>query len=186
MAVSDGSPAGDQSGHPGELADEPVEIVPYDTDWPARFEEERELLESAIGEWAVGGVHHVGSTAVPRLAAKPVIDILVGVKDLSSSRSCFPALSRCGYLYAPYRTDEMHWFCKPDPSRRTHHLHLVPVGSQRFRDELVFRDSLRNDPEAADEYARLKRQLAARFERDREAYTDAKRGFIRMVLDRSS
>jgi GrpB-like predicted nucleotidyltransferase (UPF0157 family) len=164
-------------------AEERVRIEPYDPSWPARFEEERAALAEAIGDWVVGGIHHVGSTAVPGLDAKPVIDILVGVSDLPSSRECVEPLRGIGYLYAPYRTDEMHWFCKPDPARRTHHLHLVPTGSRRFRDELAFRDHLRSHPEAASEYGALKRALAARFERDRERYTEAKEGFIRAVLD---
>jgi GrpB-like predicted nucleotidyltransferase (UPF0157 family) len=134
----------------------------------------------------VGGIHHVGSTAVTGLAAKPVIDILAGVRDLESSRACFDVLARIGYVYAPHRADEMHWFCKPHPSRRTHHLHLVPHGSRRFRDELAFRDYLRAHPGEAREYAALKRRLAERFARDREAYTDAKAGFIRARLDTSA
>lgn len=129
------------------------------------------------------GYTHVGSTAVPGLAAKPVIDILVGVDDLSSSRACVEPLAAVGYVYAPYRPDEMHWFCKPDPSRRTHHLHLVPAGSPRFRAELAFRDHLRSHPDACAGYAALKWQLAARFEHDREAYTEAKADFIRAVLE---
>lgn len=121
-----------------EWSDETVRIQTYDPEWPRRFEQERDALERAIGDWATGGIHHVGSTAVPRLDAKPVVDILVGVHDLGSSRSSFGPLARLGYLYAPYRSDEMHWFCKPHPSRRTHHLHLVPTDSRRFRDELDF------------------------------------------------
>jgi GrpB-like predicted nucleotidyltransferase (UPF0157 family) len=163
-------------------ADEPVRLVAYDPQWPVRFEEERAALSEAIGEWATGGIHHVGSTAVPGLDAKPVIDILVGVEGLEISRACFEPLAELGYLYAPYRADEMHWFCKPDPSRRTHHLHLVPRASARFRDELAFRDRLRADSELAEEYAKLKREMADRFEHDREAYTDAKAGFIRQAL----
>ena len=93
-----------------------------------------------MGSWVAGGIHHVGSTAVPGLDAKPIIDILVGVDDLVASRGCFESLADLEYLYAPYRADEMHWFCKPDPGRRTHHLHLVPGDSSRFRDELAFRD----------------------------------------------
>jgi GrpB-like predicted nucleotidyltransferase (UPF0157 family) len=162
--------------------DEPVRIVAYDSGWPARFAEERAALKAAIDTWATGGIHHIGSTAVPGLAAKPVIDILVGVEDLASSRACFAPLLELGYLYAPYRTDEMHWFCKPHPARRTHHLHLIPTGSARFQAELAFRDSLRADPRTAGEYAILKRGLAARFRDDREAYTDAKAAFIREVL----
>ena len=165
-----------------DFTDEPIRIVSYDPDWPARFEEERAALEAAIGPWIVGDIHHVGSTAVPALDAKPIIDILVGVEDLESSRACFDPLNELGYLYAPYLSDEMLWFCKPDPSRRTHHLHLVPYESARFRDELAFRDHLRSHPDAAAEYADLKRKLATRFEKDRDAYTDAKAEFIRRAL----
>jgi GrpB-like predicted nucleotidyltransferase (UPF0157 family) len=121
---------------------------------------------------------------VPGLEAKPVIDVLAGVESLEASRACFDPLAKLGYLYAPYRA-EMHWFCKPHPSRRTHHLHLVPTGSRRFRDELAFRDALRASPETAAEYATLKHGLARRFADDREAYTDAKSDFIRRVLEGS-
>ena len=165
--------------------DEPVRIVPYDPTWPARFEEERSALIAAIGECAPGGFHHVGSSSVPGLASKPTIDILVGVIDLERSRSSFDRLARLGYLYAPYRTEEMHWFCKPDPGHRTHHLHLVPTHSARFRDELLFRDYLRGHPQVAAEYGELKRRLAQIFEHDREAYTGAKADFIRAILRRA-
>jgi GrpB-like predicted nucleotidyltransferase (UPF0157 family) len=165
--------------------DERIRLVPYDPSWPQRFAAERVALIGAIGQWATGGIHHVGSTAVPGLEAKPIIDVLVGVDGLEASRACFDSLARLGYLYAPYRSEEMHWFCKPHPSRRTHHLHLVPTDSSRFRDELAFRDRLRGNPEIAEEYAALKRALAERFATDREAYTDAKADFIRRILDRS-
>ena len=163
--------------------DEPIRIARYDPAWPARFAEERGHLSEAIGARATGGIHHVGSTAVPGLDAKPVIDILVGVDDLRASRGCFEALERLSYVYAPYRSDEMHWFCKPRPSRRTHHLHLVPTDSRRFREELLFRDRLRTRAELAEAYSVLKRSLAKRFEHDREAYTTAKSAFIRDVLE---
>lgn len=165
-----------------EPADEPIRVVPYDPEWPARFESGRDLLRQAIGPWVVDDIHHVGSTAVPGLDAKPIIDILVGVEDLGHSRACFELLAGLGYLYAPYLAEEMHWFCKPDPGRRTHHLHLVPRGSPRYRDELAFRDHLRANPEKARDYAELKRRLAARFDRDREGYTDAKANFIARAL----
>lgn len=167
-------------------SDEPIRLVPPDPRWPARFELERAVLAEAIGEWVAGGIHHVGSTAVPGLEAKPIIDILVGVHDLETARECFEPLGDVGYLYAPYLPDEMHWFCKPDPARRTHHLHLVPVGSPRYRDELAFRDRLRADPRLAADYAALKRQLAGRHRVDREAYTKAKGPFIQGVLGSGS
>jgi GrpB-like predicted nucleotidyltransferase (UPF0157 family) len=167
------------------IADEPVKIVAYDPAWPARFDSERVALEGAIGVWVVGGIHHVGSTAVPGLDAKPIIDVLIGVADLESSRACFEPLAALGYLYAPYLSEEMHWFCKPDPRRRTHHLHLVPLASDTFRFELAFRDYLRGHRDVAVEYAALKRGLAKRFEHDREAYTVAKAGFVESVLERA-
>lgn len=166
----------------GRPADEPVRVVEYDPRWPERFEAERALLDDAIGSWVAGGIHHVGSTAVPGLVAKPIIDILVEVADLATSRACLAPLAHLDYLYAPYRAEEMHWFCKPDPSRRTHHLHLVPAGSPRAREELAFRDLLREDPGTAAQYAALKRALAEKFEHDREAYTDAKAEFIHAAI----
>lgn len=93
-------------------------------------------------------------------------------------------LAKLGYMYAPYLPEEMHWLCKPHPSRRTHHLHLVPVGSRRYRDELAFRDRLRQDAQLAAAYLTLKRDLAHRFAHDREAYTDAKSDFAHRALGR--
>lgn len=164
------------------FADEPVRVVPYDRAWPQRFAVEEEVLDQAIGEWVTGGIHHVGSTAVAGLAAKPVIDIMVGVTDLTSSSECFDRLAELNYQYAPYRSNEMHWFCKPDPAHRTHHLHLVPTGSPRYRAELKFRDALRSRPDLATEYAHLKKRLAAEHRNDREAYTQAKQAFIVKAL----
>ncbi len=164
------------------LEDEPIRISAYDRRWPALFERERAALEGAIGRWASGGIHHVGSTAVPELDAKPIVDILVGVDDLETSRACFAPLADLDYLYAPYLPEEMHWFCKPHPSRRTHHLHLVPTNSRRFTDELALRDLLRADREIASRYAALKHELATRFGQDREGYTEAKAAFIHSAL----
>ena len=163
-----------------------IEVVPYDPAWPQRFEQERALLQEAIGPWLTGGIHHVGGTAVPGLAAKPVIDVLAGVESLEASRACFEPLAALQYRYAPYRTEEMHWFCKPSPAHRTHHLHLVPTGSPRYRAELAFRDALRADPQLAREYEELKQRLAAEHREDREAYTEGKAPFIAGVLARAN
>jgi GrpB-like predicted nucleotidyltransferase (UPF0157 family) len=163
-------------------SDQPIGLSRYDPGWPAAFERERAALAESIGAWVTGGIHHVGSTAVPGLDAKPIVDILVGVESLDASRACFAPLAGLEYLYAPYRSEEMHWFCKPDPSRRTHHLHLIPTSTRRYADELAFRDLLRGDPDASAAYTALKRELATRFRDDREAYTDAKADFIRKAL----
>jgi GrpB-like predicted nucleotidyltransferase (UPF0157 family) len=162
-----------------------IRVVPYDERWPGRFEQERAALEEVLGTSVTGGIHHVGSTSVPGLDAKPIIDILAGVEDLAAGRACIEPLRELDYVYAPYRAQEMAWFCKPHPDRRTHHLHLVPTGSERFHDELAFRDHLRTHPDTAAEYVALKHRLAGRFQHDREAYTKAKADFIRAVLDRA-
>ena len=162
--------------------DEEVVVVDYDPAWPDLFAAEAVLLDAAIGEWITGGIHHVGSTAVPGLGAKPVIDILVGVGSLEASRPCIDLVAPLRYRYAPYRTEQMHWFCKPDPAHRTHHLHLVPTGSQRYADELAFRDYLRAEDDRARAYEVLKRELASQFRDDREAYTEGKGSFVTDTL----
>jgi GrpB-like predicted nucleotidyltransferase (UPF0157 family) len=163
------------------MADERVVLRPYQPGWAGEFRQEAAAIQELIGEWVTGGVHHVGSTAVPGMVAKPVIDIMAGVSGLDESRPCVELLEQLEYCYAPYRADVMHWFCKPSPQRRTHHLHLVPTGSQRFTDVLRFRDYLRTHPVVADQYARLKRQLAVRFVDDREAYTQGKSEMVAAV-----
>lgn len=162
--------------------DQLVVIVDYDPTWPARFASERDLLISVLTPWIAGDVYHVGSTAVPGLAAKPIIDIMVGVEDLDRSRQSFGPLAEIDYRHYPYRATEMHWFCKPDPAARTHHLHLIPVSEPRYREELVFRDRLRASPALAADYADLKRLAAAEFGSDREAYTESKSAFIRSAI----
>lgn len=163
---------------PTRWPNEAVRLMPHDPAWAPRFAAEATLIESAIGSWITGGIHHVGSTAVPELSAKPIIDIAVGVESLEAARPCIAILRDLDYLYSPYRGEVMHWFCKPDPARRTHHLHLIPTGSVRLSDEIVFRDYLIAHPDRAVEYDDLKRRLAAEHPEDREAYTRAKAGFV--------
>jgi GrpB-like predicted nucleotidyltransferase (UPF0157 family) len=162
--------------------DEPVRIVTYNPEWPQRFAAEQSLLIDAIGPWLPGPVEHIGSTAIPGLAAKPVIDMMAGVGSLEGSRAAIAILERLQYCYAPYKSEVMHWFCKPSPAVRTHHLHLVPVGSQLWTEQLAFRDHLRSHADVAREYADLKRRLAQDHQFDREAYTTAKTPFVQRVI----
>jgi GrpB-like predicted nucleotidyltransferase (UPF0157 family) len=164
------------------VPEQPVHIVPYDESWPSRFEQERTIMDRVIGGWVVGGIEHVGSTAVPGLVAKPVIDIMVGVESLEASRAAIPVLGEIEYCYFPYRPDVMHWFCKPSPSFRTHHLHLIPFRSRLWVERLAFRDYLRGHTDVAVEYAELKQRLAAQHRLDREAYTDAKTPFVERIV----
>ena len=135
-----------------------------------------------LAPWLTGPIEHVGSTAVPGLAAKPVIDIMAAVESLEASRPAISAAADAGYLYWPYKAHVMHWFCKPSDTHRTHHLHIIPHGSSLWRARLGFRDALRADSALAAEYARLKLRLAKQYRYDREAYTDAKTGFVQRVL----
>jgi GrpB-like predicted nucleotidyltransferase (UPF0157 family) len=167
------------------VRDERVYLVPHDPTWPRQFEEERDRLARVLRPWLAGPIEHIGSTAIPGLVAKPILDIMAGVRDLPASLDARDAVASLDYVYFPYRADVMHWFCKPSPARRTHHLHLVPVDSSLWAERLLFRDYLRAVPEAAVQYAQLKTALAAEHEFDREAYTNAKESFVRSILDRA-
>jgi GrpB-like predicted nucleotidyltransferase (UPF0157 family) len=160
----------------------PVCIVPYDRSWPALFEAERTLLATILRPWLAGPIEHVGSTAVPGMPAKPTIDIMAGIMSLAASRDALELLREYDYQYAPYRSDVMHWFCKPSVAERTYHLHLVPFGSPLWHERLRFRDCLRSNQATAEEYAALKYRLAKVYREDREAYTGAKGPFIARVL----
>ncbi len=163
------------------MDDADVLIEEYSPDWPMAYEREREKLETLLRPWVIE-FHHVGSTAVPGLAAKPVIDMLGGVRSLEDSKPAIEVLEGAGWCYSPYQPEIKHWFCKPSPAYRTHHLHLQPVTGQDFADKIAFRNHLRSHPPDAHRYERLKRSLAERFRDDREAYTEAKSGFVAEVL----
>lgn len=166
-----------------EEASAPVIVVPYDSSWPSKFEFEKRVLSYVLAPWLAGPIEHVGSTAVPGLSAKPVIDIMVAVESLDASRPAIPAAEASGYIYWPYKADVMHWFCKPSDAHRTHHLHLVPYGSRLWQARLGFRDALRADARLAQEYAQLKLGLANKYRYDRESYTQSKTRFVHQVLE---
>jgi GrpB-like predicted nucleotidyltransferase (UPF0157 family) len=162
--------------------EETILIVPYDSSSPEKFAIEKKLIEETLGSWITGGVHHVGSTSIPGMSAKPIIDIMVGVRNLEEAKTCIPLLEQIQYCYFPYKTDEMIWFCKPSPYKRTHHLHLMEVSHPEWEAKIAFRDYLINHPDAKKEYITLKTQLAERYSSDREAYTQAKTTFVKMIV----
>ena len=163
----------------------PVEIVAYNPAWPGQFDEEREALQRVLAPWLAGPIEHIGSTAVHDLAAKPVIDIMAGVATLEGSRDAIEAAATLGYCYFPYQPHLRHWLCKPSDAFRTHHLHLVPVGSAQWIRPVAFRDYLRAHAEIAAQYEQLKRRLAEEFRFDREAYTRNKASFIDAVTEKA-
>ena len=166
--------------------DAPVSVVPYDHAWPARFEAESAMLTKVLAPWLAGPIEHIGSTAVPLMPSKDIIDIMAPVHSLEAARGAIDAAVAAGYVHYPYKAEVMHWFCKPAPHFRTHHLHLVPLDSWLWFERLCFRDALRRSGALAAQYAELKLRLADQFQFDREAYTDAKAPFVRAVLSASS
>ena len=168
------------------MKDAPIELAPYSAVWPQLFDEEEKLLAAALQPWLVGVIEHIGSTAIPGILAKPVIDIMAPVHGLEVALPAIEALRSLNYVYFPYKPEEMHWFCKPSPEHRTHHLHLVPRGSASWHRRLAFRNALRRDPNLAAEYEALKLRLAAIHRNDRDAYTEAKRHFIDSVVARAA
>ncbi len=165
-----------------------VVVAEYDPSWPVRFVEEAERIRQVIGD-NFAATAHIGSTAVPGLAAKPIIDIMVGVHSLGAANASVPAMEALGYSY--WREDTMPkrlYFVKglPPNGPRTHHVHLVERESDFWRTHLLFRDYLRAHPGTAHDYAALKQNLAEQFRSDREAYTDAKSEFIRNVMQKAT
>lgn len=166
---------------PAGSGDGPINVVEYDQSWRACYLAERERLASLLPGVST---HHIGSTAVHGLAAKPVIDMIALVDDLDAHAS--ELVTRGGYhLPAQFNTglDHRRFLCYPTLSHRTHHLHLVDK-REGLDSCLRFRDRLRCDPELATEYAALKRSLADHFQEDRLRYTEAKGSFIKQAIRR--
>jgi GrpB-like predicted nucleotidyltransferase (UPF0157 family) len=167
------------------MTEESIFLVPYNPLWPEKFQKEKKLIEETIGDYIAGGIHHVGSTAIPGLSAKPVIDILVGVESLDKSRPCIKILEKIHYVYFPYKEKYEHWFCKPSPEHREFHLHIMPADSAEFKAKIAFRDYLISHPEEKNRYESLKKELVGKFRNDREAYTDAKTDFVKKVVTKA-
>lgn len=169
-----------------EEAAGPVVIADYNPDWPAMYERERRRILDAIGEWLVD-IQHVGSTSVHGLAAKPVIDIMPGVRSLDDTRHIIEPLKRLGYEFVPEYVDdipERRYFRRGHP--RSHHLHVVETTSDFWRRHLAFRDYLRAHPEAARDYETLKRRLAVQYGDDRLGYVNAKSEFILGIEEKAA
>jgi GrpB-like predicted nucleotidyltransferase (UPF0157 family) len=168
---------------------EPVSVVPYEPVWPHLFALERSRVEAVAGSW-VETVEHIGSTAVPGLDAKPVIDLLVGIRNIRDADHCVRPLESIGYSFWAEDPNIDHHrlfvrFVDAGMTSRTHNLHMVETGSAYREDRLVFRDYLRTHPETAGEYARLKYDLVECFRDDRETYTRAKTDFVSAVVGRA-
>jgi GrpB-like predicted nucleotidyltransferase (UPF0157 family) len=159
-----------------------IEIVDYDADWPVRFSHEAARLRAIVPTLEL---HHIGSTAVPGLAAKPIVDMMAAVDDLDAPLAALTEVAGYQYPIAYNATlTGRRWLCFPSASQRTHHLHLVHDPAE-LAVHLRFRDALRADAQLAREYAALKRELAERLADDREGYGAAKTDFIERALAQS-
>jgi GrpB-like predicted nucleotidyltransferase (UPF0157 family)/ubiquinone/menaquinone biosynthesis C-methylase UbiE len=164
-----------------------IEIRPYDPDWPRQFDAERARIQQVLGARARRIDHH-GSTAVPGLAAKPVIDIQVSVDSLQPIAAYASPLASLGYVHVPHADDEVcPFFHRPAEWPHTHHVHVVTAGGHQERRTLAFRDYLRAHPDAARDYEDLKRRLAAAQTGTgfsaQQSYADAKTAFVEKILD---
>jgi GrpB-like predicted nucleotidyltransferase (UPF0157 family) len=163
-----------------------IVIADYDDSWPAKYEAERARIVEAIGEWLVG-FEHIGSTAVPGLAAKPIIDMMPVLRSLDDTPHIVGPLEALGYEYVPEfeaQLPERRYFRKGIP--RQFHVHAVESTSPFWQRHLAFRDYLRSHPDARDEYAALKRKLASVHTHNRGDYTEAKTEFIRGVEEKAA
>jgi len=161
-----------------------IVIADYDPRWPSMFEEEKNRLIKDIGQWALD-IQHIGSTSVSGLGAKPVIDIMIGVRTLQEADTyCLVPVSNLGYEYIKKYEDQMPYRRYFSKSRNEnvleHHIHLVEKGSEFWVRHLAFRDYLRVNPEVAREYEQLKRNLAPQFS-DGNEYAAAKTDFIKEI-----
>ena len=160
----------------GRPVADPIDVVAYQESWAASFAGWRERLLAALGEAAVR-IEHVGSTAVPGLPAKPIVDVQVSVRDVEDEGSYVPAIEEVG-VSLRFREPEHRYFRPSGDRPRTVQIHVCTAGGEWEREHLLFRDYLRADQEARAAYARLKRQLAERYRDDRLAYNEGKTGFV--------
>ncbi|HEU4562281.1 MAG TPA: GrpB family protein [Longimicrobium sp.] len=155
-----------------------VRVAPYQPAWAELFADEAARLRTALGNRLLA-IEHVGSTSVPGLAAKPILDLAASVPSLADGMALLPALQRLGYEHkADPEIPERIYLVKGPPEHRTHHLSLADAGSRFWRLHLLFRDLLRAHPALAEEYARLKQELARQHPGDRRAYGAGKKAFI--------
>jgi GrpB-like predicted nucleotidyltransferase (UPF0157 family) len=134
-----------------------------------------------IGDYVLD-IQHIGSTSVPGLIAKPILDIGIAIMDFEEGKRCIKPIESLGYEYKGENgIPGRHYFVKGDPT--THHLHIVEIDSEEWKKNITFRDSLRKNEMLAKEYAKLKLELAEKFKYNREAYTDGKTDFVNYVLE---
>lgn len=167
-----------------------INIVPNNPEWPTLAKIEIEYIKSLFPKGLILDIQHVGSTAIPNISAKPIIDIQIAVNALDIAKIvAVPLLHKLGYEYWSENPDQTRMFfakgMPPYGEKRTHHVHIVEPTSHHWRNKITFRDYLIKHPEIAQEYEVLKNNLALKYKYDREKYTDAKAEFIKNILEKT-
>ena len=171
-----------------EAIREEISIIPYDPEWPILFKKESESLRHNLPASLITRIEHFGSTAIPGLAAKPIVDVLVEVDSLEETqKQIVPLLESEGYEYF-WRTDSQPpyaWFIKRNAEgKRTHHIHIVEADSKKW-ERLYFRDYLKKFPAEAKRYGELKQSLSEKYPNDRVGYTEGKTEYVLSVTERA-
>ena len=161
-----------------------ITVVPYQSGWIGLFEREADLLRGALGEKALS-IEHIGSTSIPGLDSKPIIDIMVAVESLRQATKLIPAVEALGYEHRPHDIipDRIFFVKEPSPEFRTHHLNLTPLESKFWKNQIVFRDYVRANDQIAAEYVDLKRRLAEIYARSHQLDREGKTEFVSRVLE---
>src|SRR4030042_5400238 len=146
-----------------------VKLVPHNSRWAELFEEEKHLLKKTFGD-SIIAIEHIGSTAIPGIPAKPIIDINIGVKSLKVARDMKEKFEKLGYEHRPFvlgkTKDDLKWqelYVRGPEAKRTHYVHVTVFGGSYWKNDLLFRDFLRKNPERAKQYAELKEKLAEKY-----------------------
>lgn len=159
-----------------------VDIHPYDPEWPQRYAQESERLKKCLGDWLLD-IQHIGSTAIPGMPSKPILDIAIGVRDFDEAFDTLPLMEELGYQFRGEQgVSRRHFFILGRP--RTHHVHMIEWESRGWKQRLGFRDYLVAHSDTAREYWELKQRLAKEFPRDIRSYSEGKEAFINSILAR--
>jgi len=166
----------------------PIIIAAYDPQWPVLFEQERKRIEAVLGKGTVL-IEHIGSTAIPGLTAKPVIDIAIGIQSLEMALKYIPLIESLEYTYEPTLErllPERRFFWKGTPTVHTYHIHMAEVGSPLWVEPILFRDYLRKHLDEGQDYSELKKSLAERCGNDMDAYVGGKTVFVERALAKAT
>jgi GrpB-like predicted nucleotidyltransferase (UPF0157 family) len=163
-----------------------VELKNHNKEWKKLFAQEAKKISSQISNYIVD-IQHIGSTAIPNIVAKPIIDIAVAINELSNIEQVVTLLEEGGYEYRGEQgIPDRHMFVKGNEECRTHHIHVMVNTSYEWKKHILFRDYLRKNSSEAKQYSDLKKKLATKYEFDREKYTDGKEAFILGIIEKAN